>query len=86
MNDVDRSVLHDSFHHLEHALNVVLDLHELTLGQTLTHGLVIDGRFHPKYLKLYNLQNMLNLATKSGPSFWYTFFKMMYNFSKAGRI
>lgn len=66
----ERSVLHDSLHHLEHAFNVGLDLFELRFSETLGHGFIVDGALHPKSRIGYSRQKELNLLVKSGPSFW----------------
>ena len=64
----------------------MLDFLELTFGKTLGHSTVIDGAFHAILRLMYSLQKLLNLFVKSGPSLLYIFFKMMYSFSRAGRI
>jgi hypothetical protein len=62
--------LHDSLHHLEHALNACLDFFELRFSETLGHGFIVDGVLHPKSESGYSRQKELNLLVKSGPNFW----------------
>lgn len=78
--------MHNGLHHFEHPFHVLFDLFELAFGQTLVDGFIIDGRLHSTSPHTYSRQYALYLLVKSGPSLLYSFLRMMYSFSRAGRM